>query len=125
MSAGRGNAKRAITKAVPDMLLKDIRRLVEESRRAVAVTINAELSSLYWRIRKRISEEILKGERAEYGQQIVHALSTQLQAEYGRGFTARNLFNMIRRSASSLMRKTITSTCSFSTASSNVSLPLN
>jgi hypothetical protein len=79
MSAGRGNAKRAITKAVPDMLLKDIRRLVEESRRAVAVTINAELSFL--------------------------------------------LLNV--RSASSLMRKTITSTCSFSTASSNVSLPLN
>ena len=99
MSADRGKAKRvkrAITKAVPDMLLEDIRRLIEESRRAVAVTINAALSSLYWRIGKRINEEILRGERAEYGQQIVHALSTQLHAEYGRGFTARNLFNMIR-----------------------------
>jgi predicted nuclease of restriction endonuclease-like (RecB) superfamily len=85
-----------MTEAMPDMLLGDIRRLIEESHRAVAVTINAGLSFLYWRIGKRINEEILKGERAEYGQQIVHALSTQLQAEYGRGFTARNLFNMIR-----------------------------
>ncbi len=34
--------------------------------------------------------------RAEYGLKIVHALSAQLVAELGRGFTARNLFNMIR-----------------------------
>jgi hypothetical protein len=39
---------------------------------------------------------LLKGDRAGYGEKIVHALGTQLQQEYGRGFTKRNLFNMIR-----------------------------
>ncbi|MBC2743184.1 MAG: DUF1016 domain-containing protein [Desulfosarcina sp.] len=77
-------------------LVRDIRRLIEEARSTVATTVNAALTMLYWRVGKRINEEILKGERAEYGEQIVHALSAQLQLEYGRGFTRRNLFNMIR-----------------------------
>ena len=46
---------------------------------------------LYWRVGKRIDQEILKGNRTEYGENIVHALSTQLQREYGQGFTRRNL----------------------------------
>ncbi len=72
-------------------LLGDIRRMIEEARSAVAVTVNAGLTMLYWRIGKRINEEILKGGRATYGEQIVHALSAQLQTDYGRGFAKRNL----------------------------------
>lgn len=35
------------------------------------------LSCLYWRIGKRIQEEILQGERAEYGKEILATLSQQ------------------------------------------------
>lgn len=42
---------------------------------------------------ERISK---KYERAEYGKQIVAALSRQLVREFGRGFSHRNLFNMVR-----------------------------
>lgn len=88
-------------KPTPDVylstgVLHDIRRLIEETRSAVATAVNAALTTLYWQIGKRINEEILKGERAGYGEQIVHALSAPLQMEYGQGFTRRNLFNMIR-----------------------------
>ena len=31
-----------------------------------------------------------------YGKEIVHALSAKLQIEFGKGFSKRNLFNMIR-----------------------------
>ncbi|MDX9788716.1 MAG: PDDEXK nuclease domain-containing protein [Desulfobacterales bacterium] len=79
-----------------DVLLHDLRSLIEETRSAVATMVNASLTTLYWRVGKRINEEILKGDRAEYGEKIVHALSAQLQQEYGQGFTKRNLFNMIR-----------------------------
>ncbi len=51
---------------------------------------------LYWNIGKRIREDVLKNKRADYGEQIVSALSAQLTAEYGRGFTRANLFHMIR-----------------------------
>lgn len=79
-----------------DVLLADVRTLIRETRTAVAVTINAGLTFMYWRIGTRIREDILGGKRAGYGEQIVHALSAQLRLEFGEGFTTRNLFNMIR-----------------------------
>jgi len=83
--------------SAPDkILVQDIRILIEEARSTVATTVNASLTMLYWQVGKRINKEILKGDRAEYGEQIVHALSAQLGQEYGQGFTKRNLFNMIR-----------------------------
>ena len=77
-------------------LVQDIRKLIDEARSTVASMVNAALTMLYWKVGKRIDEEILKGDRAGYGEKIVHALSAQLQQEYGQGFTKRNLFNMIR-----------------------------
>ena len=38
----------------------------------------------------------MKEKRADYGQEIVVTLSRQLAVEHGRGFSKRNLFNMIR-----------------------------
>ncbi|MDA8139600.1 MAG: PDDEXK nuclease domain-containing protein [Desulfobacteraceae bacterium] len=77
-------------------LVQYIRGLIEEARATVATTVNAALTTLYWRVGRRIHEEILKGDRAGYGDKIVHALSAQLRQDYGQGFTERNLFNMIR-----------------------------
>jgi hypothetical protein len=76
-------------------LLADVRELIEAARQQVAQTVNAGLVTLYWHVGKRIREEILGEQRAAYGEQIVTALSAQLTAEYGRGFTRRNLFYMI------------------------------
>jgi hypothetical protein len=45
---------------------------------------------------QRIRQDILKEKRAEYGAQIVAALGRQLTTEFGRGFSRRNLFNMVR-----------------------------
>lgn len=78
------------------LLLEDIRQLIEETRLAVATTVNAGLTMLYWNIGKRINEEILKGERAEYGQEIVASLGRELVAEYGNGFSEKNLRRMIQ-----------------------------
>jgi len=78
-----------------DTLLHEIRTMIEEIRSAVASTVNAGLTFLYWRIGRRIGKEILKGKRAEYGQEIVPTLSAQLVPEFGTGFGKRNLFRMI------------------------------
>lgn len=80
-------------------LLRDIRQLVEETRSAVATTVNAALTALYWQVGRRINEEVLKGERAEYGEEIVVSLARQLAGEYGAGFTLKNLRHMIRFAA--------------------------
>jgi hypothetical protein len=82
--------------AQDDGLLQDIRGLIEEARSAVAVTVNAGLTMLYWQIGRRIRQEILQETRAEYGAQIVATLSRQLQHEFGTRFAEKSLRRMIQ-----------------------------
>ena len=50
---------------------------------------------MFWEVGKRINEEILGNERAEYGKRIVASLAQQLQTMYGRSFEYSNLTRMI------------------------------
>lgn len=77
-------------------LLTDLRELILSARQSVATTVNAALTMLHWQIGKRIREDILKEQRAEYGAEIIATLSRELEAEFGRGFGRRNLFSMVR-----------------------------
>ena len=81
------------------LLFQDLRNLIEESRKSVATVVNATLTMLYWDIGKRINKEVLQGERAEYGKQIVAMLSQQLTEEYGKGFADKNLRRMMQFAA--------------------------
>jgi predicted nuclease of restriction endonuclease-like (RecB) superfamily len=81
---------------VPKTLLKDLRELIAEARQDVARQVNSTLVLLYWRIGQRIRQDILKEKRAEYGEQIVSAVSRELAAEFGQGFSEKNLRHMIR-----------------------------
>ncbi|MFC6978222.1 PDDEXK nuclease domain-containing protein [Microbulbifer taiwanensis] len=92
MSSG----KKPAPAAAQQRLLGDIRQLIEQSRRQLARTVNSALTMLYWHIGQRIRREVLQGDRAAYGEQIVPALAGQLQAEYGRGFSVKNLRHMLR-----------------------------
>jgi predicted nuclease of restriction endonuclease-like (RecB) superfamily len=79
-----------------DALLLEVRGLIEAARQHVAQTANATLTMLYWHVGLRVQREVLQFERAEYGEQIVSTLSTQLVAEYGRGFAERSLRRMVQ-----------------------------
>ena len=79
-------------KLISKHLLRDVRTLIEETRRDVARSVNTAQVAMYWSIGSRIRQDILKGKRAGYGEQIVNALSAQLEAEYGRGYSSRNLW---------------------------------
>ena len=77
-------------------LVDDLRQLIAEARLRAAAAVNAELTGLYWQVGQRIHHEILGSQRAGYGEEIVSALARQLTAEYGRGFSAKNLHHMVR-----------------------------
>lgn len=77
-------------------LVTDIRQLITEAQQRAASAINAELTWLYWQVGQRIHREILASQRANYGDEIVSALSRQLTADFGRGFSAKNLHHMVR-----------------------------
>lgn len=77
-------------------LLTDIEQLIREARRSAAVAVNASLTLMYWRIGQRIRTEVLGGQRATYGGEIVATLSRQLAADHGRGFEEKNLRRMVQ-----------------------------
>lgn len=76
-------------------IVTDIRTIIEQSRLQVAATVNAGMTLMYWHIGERINREVLGGERAAYGKQIVETLSQKLTNEYGGSqFSAKNLNRM-------------------------------
>ena len=72
---------------VTPKLINDLRQIIDSARSHVAATANYELTMMYWHIGDRIKRDVLNNERAEYGQQIVSTLSTQLTELYGKDFS--------------------------------------
>jgi hypothetical protein len=72
-------------------LFQDLRALIIEARQ-----VNSAMVLLYWRVGKRIRQDILKEKRAEYGEQILYAVSAQLVKEFGTGFSEKNLRRMVQ-----------------------------
>ena len=87
--------KSSVAASAPE-LLSDIRRLIVEAKQSVITTVNATQTMLYWHIGKRINQDVLKGERAEYGKQIVSVLAEQLSIEFGKGFAEKSLRRMVQ-----------------------------
>ena len=59
-------------------LINDISLLIEQSKRNLAIQANSTLTLLFWKIGRRINDDILQNKRAEYGKQIVATVATQL-----------------------------------------------
>lgn len=79
-----------------NLILNDIKELIINTKKTVKANINLEMVMLYWNVGRRIRTAILESEKAEYGKEIVSRLSRELKSEYGRGYSRRNLFNMIK-----------------------------
>ena len=77
-------------------VLTDLRAMITGAQTRVAVAVNRELVLLYWDLGHRIRVEILREERAEYGERIVATLSHQLTEEFGKGYTRSNLVRMMQ-----------------------------
>lgn len=79
-----------------EKLFGDLSKLIEQSRNQVAMQANSTLTILFWQVGKRINDDILQNQRAEYGKQIVSTVATQLEHLYGRNFTERNVRRMMQ-----------------------------
>ncbi|MCK2127902.1 DUF1016 N-terminal domain-containing protein [Thauera aromatica] len=85
-----------LVKATDTALRVELRGRIEQARQHVAQAVNRAVTMLYWHVGLRSRSKVLKNERAEYGEQIVSTLSTQLVREYGRGFGVRSLRGMVQ-----------------------------
>jgi predicted nuclease of restriction endonuclease-like (RecB) superfamily len=89
-------ASKLIANTQAEALVTDIRHLILEARATAATAVNATLTLLYWQVGQRIRKEVLNEKRAAYGDEIVAAVSRQLTAEHGQGFSAKSLRHMLR-----------------------------
>ncbi|MCX6579644.1 MAG: PDDEXK nuclease domain-containing protein [Candidatus Aminicenantes bacterium] len=81
-----------ITKTLHD----ELKSMIVQCRNRVTTVVNAELTQLYWAVGRRLGEEVLGGQRAQYGAKIVATLGEKLVGEFGRGFESKNLRRMIQ-----------------------------
>lgn len=77
-------------------LFAEISGLIEKNKNYVAQSANASFSLLYWQIGRRIKEDMLTNQRAEYEKQSIARLSLQLTETYGAGFSEKNIRRMVQ-----------------------------
>lgn len=83
-------------KSVENQFVTDVTTLIHQAKQRAAVAVNSELTLLYWQVGQRINQYVLGGERADYGKQVVATLSKALTAQFGRGWSQRNIEQMVR-----------------------------
>jgi len=77
-------------------LIDEVKQIIEQSKIRIAISINAEITSVYWQIGQRIKIGILDNRRAEYGKQIVSQLAAELTQYFGRGWSEKQLRHCLR-----------------------------
>jgi len=78
-----------------DSLVEGLGNLIESSRGKIQEAIRAAMLQLYWQIGQQIVEFEQKGQtRAAYKTKLLIQLSRDLVMQYGKGFSASNLYNM-------------------------------
>ena len=95
-------------------IFEEIKDLVINSRNRVYATVNTEMLNLYWNIGKIIMEIQQGDERATYGDSVLEKLSIKLTAEFGKGFSSRNLRTMRKFYLTYPIWKTVSSKLSWS-----------
>ncbi|MBN2801726.1 MAG: DUF1016 domain-containing protein, partial [Deltaproteobacteria bacterium] len=79
---------------VENALFERVVSILEQARGNVVSAVNSNMVMAYWLIGREIVLEIQGGEeRAEYGKQIIEELSNKLTILYGKGFSAKTLWN--------------------------------
>ena len=76
-------------------LLHDTCTIIEQAQRAAYHTVNVTLIKRNWLLGMRIQKEVLREQRAEYGEQVITALAKELVMRYGNGFQRANLYHFM------------------------------
>jgi predicted nuclease of restriction endonuclease-like (RecB) superfamily len=77
-------------------LYDDVRRMIDSARARAASAVNSELTFLYWQVGRRIRSDVLGGERAEYGHEVMSGLAQKLTSVYGQGWSTKQLRHCVR-----------------------------
>ena len=79
-----------------EILYSDVCQIIDGTRGRIATFLNTEVCMTNWYIGKRIKEDVLFNQRAEYGKQVIKNLSLRLIGRYGSGWSEKKLRHCIR-----------------------------
>ena len=77
------------------LLYQDACTIIDQAQEVAYRQVNETLVKRNWLLGFRIQHEVLKGKRAEYGEQVVANLAEKLTEKYGKGFIVRNLHHFV------------------------------
>jgi len=77
-------------------LFGDVCQIIDGTRSRIAISVNAEVCFMNWNIGKRIKEDVLFNQRADYGKEILKNLSDLLTEKYGKGWSLYKLQHCVR-----------------------------
>ncbi|MFN6078653.1 MAG: YhcG family protein [Bacteroidota bacterium] len=89
------NNMKELEKLSPE-LYSYVCQIIDGTRFRIATTVNAEVCLMNWNIGKRIKEDVLYNQRAEYGKEIIKNLSSKLTEHYGKGWSIYKLQHCVR-----------------------------
>ena len=75
----------------PEQTYNSIRQSIVQAQRTMAAAVNSAMVNAYWEIGEQIYKACGENDRAAYGKKLLQFLSEQLTAEFGQGYTVRNL----------------------------------
>lgn len=78
------------------VLYDDVCHIIDGARDRIATYLNTEVCMTNWYVGKRIKEDVLYNQRAEYGKQVVKTLSQRLTERYVAGWSEKKLRHCIR-----------------------------
>lgn len=77
------------------LYINEIKQILLQARQKTYQSINTAMIEAYWNIGRKIVEEEQNGkQRADYGKEIVKTISLELSKEFGKGFSARTIWEM-------------------------------
>jgi predicted nuclease of restriction endonuclease-like (RecB) superfamily len=111
--------------SVENEIVSELKDIISNSKFEAAQSVNHILTIMYWDIGNKISKEILKDSRAEYGKSIVVTVSRQLVLEFGRSFEEKNLRRMIQFAQTFEKEKVVSLSRELSWSHFLILLPIN
>ena len=76
--------------------MTDLRQIIQSGKSQAVAAVNSALTLTCWHVGKRINDEVLQGEQAAYGEQVIASVAQGLVEQFGQGFEAKNLRRMMK-----------------------------
>jgi predicted nuclease of restriction endonuclease-like (RecB) superfamily len=77
-------------------LVRELKHIIVDAKQQAQITVNTQLTLLYWQIGEKIQNHTLNNERADYGKQVIKQVAVDLSQEFGKGFNEKSLRKMVQ-----------------------------